>query len=48
MILNLNASELIFLNKSFEELLREIDECEFQTRIGVSMEEIDKIKDKLK
>jgi hypothetical protein len=46
-LLNLNDSELTFLKKSFEEVFRQIEEWEFQTRIGISTQEARKIQDKL-
>lgn len=46
-ILNLNDSELNILKKSFEEVFRQIDAWEFETRIGISIQEAIKIKDKI-
>jgi hypothetical protein len=47
-ILSLNDSQLTFLKNSFEEVFRQIDEWEFQTRIGISAQEARKIQEKLK
>ncbi len=47
-VLNLNDEELIFLQNSFKEIFKQIDEWEFQTRIGISIQEANKIKHKLK
>lgn len=47
-VLNLNDSELIILNNSFEEVFKQIDEWEFQTRIGISTQEARKIQEKLR
>lgn len=44
----LSDAELAFLKNSFEEVFRQIDEWEFQTRIGVSVQEAQRIKEKLK
>lgn len=45
-VLVVNNLEMNFINNSFEEVLKQIDEWEFQTRIGVSTKEAKKIKDK--
>ncbi len=47
-LLNLSDSELIFLKNSFEEVFRQIDEWEFQTRIGISITDARKIQAKLR
>lgn len=47
-ILILKDFELEILKNSFLEIFRQIDEWEFQTRIGISIQEANKIKDKLK
>lgn len=47
-VLNLNHVELKVLKNSFEEIFRQIDEWEFQTRIGISIQEARKIQEKLK
>jgi len=46
-VLLLNATESEFLKNIFKEVFKQIDEWEFQTRIGVSKQEINKIKDEL-
>ena len=46
-ILTIDDSELNFLNNSFEEVFRQIEEWEFQTRIGISIQEAQKIQEKL-
>lgn len=46
-ILALNDFELTILNKSFKEVFAQIEEWEFQTRVGVSIEEANRIRDKL-
>ena len=46
-ILNLNKLELDILKKSFLEVFKQIDEWEFQTRIGISRNEAIKIKEKI-
>lgn len=43
-----NDSELSILRNSFAEVFRQIDEWEFQTRIGITIPEANKIKEKLK
>ena len=45
--LALDHYELNFLQKSFEEVFRQIEEWEFQTRIGITIEEANAIKNKL-
>lgn len=47
-ILSLNDVELTFLTNSFEQVFNQIDEWEFQTRIGISTQEARKIQEKLK
>ncbi|MBS0606235.1 MAG: hypothetical protein JSR57_04730 [Verrucomicrobia bacterium] len=46
-ILFLNDIELNLLKKSFEEVLRQIEEWEFQTRIGVTIQEAKDIMKKI-
>ena len=46
-LLTLNDSELNFLKNSFEEVFKQIEEWEFQTRIGISTQEARKIQGKL-
>ena len=46
-ILILTDHELEVLNKSIDEVIRQIEEWEFQTRLGVSISEMKAIKDKL-
>jgi len=46
-ILFLNDIELNLLKKSFEEVLRQIEEWEFQTRIGVTIQEAKDIMNKI-
>jgi predicted AAA+ superfamily ATPase len=46
--IDLNDSELKILEKSFEEVFKQIDEWEFQTRVGISIHEATQIKNKLK
>ena len=47
-ILNLNETELLMFFKSFEEVFREIEEWEFQTLIGVTILEAERIRGKVK
>jgi hypothetical protein len=46
-ILILDDFELNFLQKSFEEVFRQIEEWEFQTRIGITMQEANMIREKI-
>ncbi len=47
LVFDLNKSELNVLKNSFDEVFRQIDKWEFQTRIGISVEEANKIKEKI-
>ncbi len=47
-IIDLNDSEVNILKRSFEEVFRQIDEWEFQTRIGISIPEAIKIIEKIR
>ncbi|MBA3238018.1 MAG: hypothetical protein H0T62_06670 [Parachlamydiaceae bacterium] len=44
----LEDSEIIFIKNSFGEIFKEIDEWEFETRLGVTIPEALKIRDKFK
>lgn len=46
-ILLLDNFELNFLQKSFEEVFKQIDEWEFQTRVGVTKQEAIIIQEKI-
>ena len=46
-IIDLNDFELFFLQKSFIEVFKEIEEWEFQTRIGITIEEAKVIENKI-
>jgi hypothetical protein len=46
-LLTLNRQELEIIKNSFEEVFRQIEEWEFQTRIGVTIEEANAIKEKI-
>ncbi len=46
-ILNLNNSELSVLKNSINEVFKQIDEWEFETRIGISIQEMKTILEKL-
>lgn len=46
-VLNINNSELLVLKKTFEEVFKQIDDWEFQTRIGISTQEATKINNKI-
>jgi hypothetical protein len=47
-VLCLDDHESTILENSFEEVFRQIDELEFQTRIGISRQKAQEIKEKLK
>lgn len=40
-IININKNEVEILRKSLKEVSRQIEEWEFQTRIGVTLEEVE-------
>lgn len=46
-ILELDDIELNFLQKSFEEVLKQIEEWEFQTRVGITVHEANMLKKKI-
>ena len=46
-ILTLNDCELAILKNSFKEIYKQIEDWEFQTRIGISIQNANNIKDKL-
>ena len=47
-ILSLNETELLIFFKSFEEVFRQIEEWEFQTLIGVTISEAERIREKVR
>lgn len=47
-IFDLSRSDLEILKRSFLEVFRQIDEWEFETRIGITIQEAKTIQDKLK
>jgi len=47
-LLKLNDYEIMIIERSFDEVFKQIDEWEFQARIGISVQEAIKIKDKIK
>jgi hypothetical protein len=46
-ILKLNDYEIEILERSFNEVFKQIEEWEFQTRIGIKIQEAQRIKNKL-
>ena len=46
-VLKLKAFELEILKRSFEEVFKQIEEWEFQTRIGITIQEAKEIENKL-